>query len=277
LLANIYQIIVYLAFVGIKYTIMLEFYKTQLVKYFANQPYITREELYSFYEKYDPELKETTFRWRIYDLKKKGIIKQVKRGVYAISFKPKYTPLISDQLTKLTKIVAKEYDDINYCIWSTEWLNDFTQHQLGKFFTILEVEKDFLESVFENYKELNQLRVYLMPDELAMERYMDGENTVIIKPLVSRSPCLTTGQEGKPKDKFKIPSLEKMLVDVFCDTKTFFAVQGKEMEHIYENAISRYNINFTKLFSYAKRRGREDVIKAYITDNFPELINDLLE
>ena len=256
---------------------MNKFFKEQLVEYFSGQPYIGREELFAFYAKYEPDLKEATFTWRIYDLKKKGILKQVKRGVYAISYKPKYTPIITDQLTKLTKIVAKEYDDINYCIWSTEWLNDFTQHQLGKFFTILEVEKYFLESVFENYKELNQLRVYLMPDELAMERYMDSENTLIIKPLVSRSPCLTTNPEGKSKDKFKIPSLEKMLVDVFCDSKTFFAVQGRETDHIYENAISRYNINFTKLFSYAKRRGREDVIKAYITDNFPELINDLLE
>ena len=256
---------------------MNKFFKKQLVEYFSDQPYIARRELFAFYAKYEPDLKETNFTWRIYDLKKKGILKQVKRGMYAISYKPKYTPMITDQLTKLTKIVAKEYDDINYCIWSTEWLNDFTQHQLGKFFTILEVERYFLESVFENYRELNHLRVYLMPDELAMERYVDGKNTLIIKPLVSRSPCLTTNLEGKPKDKFQIPSLEKMLVDVFCDSKIFIAVQGREMAHIYGNAISRYNINFTKLFSYAKRRGREDVIKAYITGNFPELINGLLE
>jgi hypothetical protein len=256
---------------------MTKFYKKQLIEHFSNQPYITREELLSFYKRYESELKETTFRWRIYDLKQKGIIKQVKRGVYAISYKPKYTPLITEKLNKLSKIVSKEYDNINYCIWSTEWLNDFTQHQLGSFITILEVEKDFIESVFENYKEISHLRVHLKPDEFAIERYMEYENTLVIKPLISRSPCLKANLEEKRKDKFKIPSLEKILVDVFCDTKTFYAIQGKELEYIFENAIKHYNINFTKLFSYAKRRGREDTIRAYITTNFSNLIDNLLE
>lgn len=256
---------------------MAKYYKEQLVKHFSNQPYITRNELFSFYEKFETKLKETTFRWRIYNLKQNGLIKQVKRGVYAISYKPKYNPLITDNLLKLSRIIAKEYDDVKYCIWTTEWLNDFTQHQLGKFFTVLEIEKDFIESVFESYKELNHIRVYLMPDELAMRRYMDYENTLIIKPLISRSPCLTASQEGKRKNKIKIPSLEKILIDVFCDTKTFYAVQGQEKEYIFENAMKKYTINFTKLFSYAQRRGRKEVVESYITDNFSHLIENLLE
>ncbi len=256
---------------------MSKYYKQQLVKRFANQPYITKADLYSFYQNFDPELKETTFRWRIYDLKKSGIIKQVKRGVYAISYKPKYTPLITDHLVKLSRIIAKDYDDVNYCIWTTEWLNDFTHHQLGKFFSILEVEKDFIESVFEYYKEQHHLRVFLMPDEHAIERYMDYENTLIIKPLISRSPCLTATPEGKPKTKIRIPSIEKIMVDVFCETRIFYAVQGQEMEYIFENAIKQFNINYTKLFSYARRRGREEAVKNFITDNYSHLIEDLLE
>jgi hypothetical protein len=47
--------------------------------------------------------------------------------------------------------------------------------------------------------------------------------------------------------------------------------------HIYENAISNYTINFTKLFSYAKRRDREQEIKQFMTNHLCHLVGDIIE
>ena len=54
---------------------------SQLIKVFKNRPSFTREELLDFYMDFEPNLKEGTFGWRIYDLKKKNIIKPLKRGL----------------------------------------------------------------------------------------------------------------------------------------------------------------------------------------------------
>jgi hypothetical protein len=47
--------------------------------------------------------------------------------------------------------------------------------------------------------------------------------------------------------------------------------------HIYENAISNYAINFTKLFSYAKRREKEQDIKQFMANHMYHLVKDIIE
>ena len=54
----------------------------EIKKVFGNKPF-TSDDLYHFYQKYDPNLKKNTFRWRVYALKNDGVINTLKRGVYA--------------------------------------------------------------------------------------------------------------------------------------------------------------------------------------------------
>src|SRR5690606_23049079 len=194
-----------------------------------------------------------------------------------ISNSEKYVPIVSDKLAKLSKIVAKEFDELDYCLWTTEWLNDFTRHQIGTFFYILEVERDFVEEVFNAYSESSQFRVYLNPKEEIMERYIESGNTLIIKRLISRSPKQKVPIKEKSKDKINLPSLEKILVDIFSDPITFYAVQGSEMKTLYENALKRYHINFSKLLNYAKRRKKENQLKVYMNEHFGDILKDILK
>jgi len=54
-------------------------------------------------------------------------------------------------------------------------------------------------------------------------------------------------------------------------------VQGSELIHIYENAITSYTINFTKLFSYAKRRKREQDIKQFISNHMNHVVKGVID
>jgi len=139
---------------------------------------------------------------------------------------------------------------LDYCLWSTEWLNDFTQHQLGTFFNILEVEKDYVEEVFNAYSESKQYRVYLDPKEDIMKRYAESEISIVIKPLISCSPKHKIAVKEKSKDEIYVPTLEKILIDVFSNAETFYAIQGSEMDRLFENTLKRYQINFTKQVYY---------------------------
>ena len=248
--------------------------ENRLIEEFKERESFSREELFEFFRFFEPNLKEGTLGWRIYDLKNKNIIKSIKRGLYTISYKPKYKPVLSSELIKLTKKVQEKFQEVKYCIWETDWLNEFSQHQTGKRILIIEIEKDFVESLYYYLKDTFKHDLYLNPDNKAIEFYIsESDFPVVIKKLITRSPI---GKRTENKLKVSTPLLEKILVDLFAGEKLFYFYQGSELMHIYENAINNYTINFTKLFSYARRREREQEIKSFIMDNMNHLVKDII-
>lgn len=249
--------------------------ENRLIEEFKDRKSFSRNELYEFFKFFEPELKEGTFGWRIYDLKNKNIIKPLMRGLYTISYKPRYKPQVSQELLKLTRKINDIFDDVKYCIWETIWLNEFSQHQSSKKIIIIEVERDFLDSFFYKLKEIYKHNIFLSPDEKAIKFYVaESKQPIVIKKLLTRSPIT---QRTEKKLKFQIPFLEKILVDILTEDKLFYYSRGSELVHIYENALTRYNINFTKLFSYAKRRQKENDIKVFLIKNMHYLVKEIMD
>lgn len=249
--------------------------ENKLIEEFKNKESFSREELFDFYRSFEPDLKEGTLGWRIYDLKNKNIIKPLKRGLYVISYKPPYKPELSRDLLKIAHRINDVFKEIRYCIWETGWLNEFSQHQSGKRMIMVEIEKDFTESLYFELKTSSKREIFLNPDSNTIDFYIAESNyPVVIKKLTSRSP-ITTRTKGKVK--LYTPLLEKILVDLFADDKIFYHLQGAELTHIYENAINHYTINFTKLFSYAKRRDKEPEIKQFMINHMSHLVNEIIE
>lgn len=247
----------------------------RLIKEFKNRGAFSREELFDFFRHLEPNLKEGTFGWRIYDLKKKNIIKSIQRGYYAISYKPTYKPEISLELLKLAKAIYERFEDVKFCIWETEWINEFTQHQSGKKIIIIEIEKDFVESLYYELKDSFRFQFYLNPDEKAIDFYIsESENPVVIKKLITRSPI---SKRTEKRVKFYIPFLEKILVDLYTENKLFYFFQGAELIHIYENVLKKYTLDFTKLSSYAKRREKDQDIHQFMNNNLNYQVKNIIE
>jgi hypothetical protein len=249
--------------------------ENRLLEEFKNRDAFSREELFDFFRYFEPDLKEGTFGWRIYDLKNKNIIKSIQRGYYTISYKPEYKPEISGEILKLAKVISKRFEDVKHCIWDTDWINEFAQHQSGKKLIIIEIEKDFIESLYYELKDNFRFDLYLNPDEKAIDFYIsESQNPVIIKKLITRSPI---SKRTEKRTKFYTPLLEKILVDLYTENKLFYFYQGAELIHVYENALKNYTVNYTKLFSYAKRRDRKQDIKQFMTNNMYPLVKDIIE
>jgi len=239
--------------------------ENKFIDEFRNRDSFTREELFNFFSHFEADLKEGTFGWRIHDLKERNIIKSVGRGLYTISYKPKYKPRLSPELLKITKKIQEKFQDVKYCAWETDWLNEFLQHQTSKRILIIEIESEFMESLYYYLKDSFNHDFYFHSDSKAVEFYIPESNyPIVIKRLITRSPI---GKRTEQKIKISTPLLEKILVDLFADEKLLYFYQGSERIHIYENAITNYTINYTKLFSYAKRRKREQEIKQFLTYN----------
>ncbi|MGL5892311.1 MAG: DUF6577 family protein, partial [Bacteroidia bacterium] len=124
----------------------------------------------------------------------------------------------------------------------------------------VEVEKEALEAVFFFLKEQGKA-VFLKPGREIMDYYVSGATKpVIVLPLITEAPVVQYRQ-------ITTASLEKILVDVFCNEVLFTAQQGKELSTIFGNAFSKYLVKQTQLLRYAARKGKREEINDYLKKN----------
>jgi hypothetical protein len=244
----------------------------RLIEHFKDKEVFSRDELLAFYRSYEPDLNEGTFGWRIYELKRKHIIKGIKKGVYTLEQKHSFNPEIDKTIQKIGKILESSFDYHFYNIWNTTWLNEWSELQATFSMIILEVDRDSTERVFYNLKDRHSIQqIFLKPDEGVMNTYVSElSQSLIIKPMISRAPTF------KIKNVI-LPTLEKILVDLYCDEKLFFAFQGNQLVKIYQSCFEKYIINLSRMFNYARRRKREEGIKVFLLENLEDKIKEVIE
>ena len=230
----------------------------ELKKQFKDKAF-TNKELYDFYLKKESELKENTFRWRVYKLKKEGLIYSPKRGVYMIKSKTNFNPSIDKDLYSIYNKIISQFPYSDICIWETKWLNKYMVHQVVSNNIMVEIDKkagpaafafsqDFLDNVFLNPGK-NEVENYIQP----------GQRNIIIKNLLVDSPLENLGN-------IRIPRVEKIIVDLFVDDILYRYYQGGELKNIYEEFFNNYNINQSTLKRYATRRGAGDKLIAFLKE-----------
>jgi len=129
-------------------------------------------------------------------------------------------------------------------------------HQPTRFFNLIEIDEDALESVFFFLKE-NRYSVLIEQTKKTLYRDLpDLTNKWILLPFVTEAPTQIV-------KRVETATIEKILVDIFCDEITFFAQQGHEMKVIFQQAFSKYAVQESTILRYADRRGKKKEI-----DNF---------
>ena len=243
----------------------------QLKKEFNRKDSFSRKELFDLYRQFEPDLKDSTFRWRIYQLKEKKLITPISKDLFILSYKPVFKPGIEDYEKKIYLKLDKQFPGLKQCIWSTKVVNEFMLHLPGKSITVLQVEKEGIEPVFEFLRRQNFGTVYIQPEEKEIERYIfEAEKSIVLQQLTSRAPL-------QKFSKVNTITLEKMIVDLFSDKNLYSFFQGSELVHIINNAYHRYSINFTTLFHYAGRRRKENDLRNFLLEktNIPKnIFND---
>jgi hypothetical protein len=244
----------------------------KLIKFFKDKSVFSRKDLFNYFLQTEEELKEGTFGWRIYDLKKKDVLREISRGWYTINMKHAYVPPFNQQVEKLASIFTKNYRESKYCVWDINWINEFTVHQFTRDLYLLETEKDLQESVAHTLSE-NSFNNVIWSLRAIHFSVINSVNPVVVLPLKSRAPVQQVKtQNGK---MISLPTLEKLLVDIYEEDKIFHFIQEAEMETIFKNALNRYTINYTTFFGYANRRGKEKNLRAFFSQHFPELLKNI--
>lgn len=185
-----------------------------------------------------------------------GVFSRIGRGKFILGERVNFIPEISLKIKNIYKGLEKQFPYMQSCIWNTSVLNELMVHQPGRFYTLVEVDKEATESVFYFLKD-KMKNVFFEPSSNILSLYASSEKEVtIIKSLVSEAP----------RQKIKgVPTItvEKLLVDIFCDEIIFAGQQGKEMQTIFRNTFEKYSINENKMLRYADRRGKKETFNIY--------------
>lgn len=184
-------------------------------------------------------------------------MERVGHGMYQFGEEIKFTPYLNDTHKKMFKALEEKFPYAEKCIWSTSILNEFMVHQPAHFMTVIEVDRDVQQNAFYFLKDRGS-EVFLEMDADLIGRYSSlDKETVLVKALITESPTQTV-------DEVHTVTLEKVLVDLFCDSKLFSAFQGAERSTIFEEAFAKYTINQNKMLRYAGRRGKREDISEYL-------------
>ena len=216
-------------------------------------------DLMAFYRTLEPEVKKTTVNWRIYNLVQDGVLNRVGRGKFSLGKGDVYIPELSNKLVSVYKKIKSDFPFLTVCLWNTSIINEFMLHQPGRYYQLIEVDKDAMESVFYYLKDRNYA-VYMEPSEELIRRYMiDEKEPWIVKSLITEAPV-------QKVDNIPTITIEKLLVDIFCDPVIFNAQQGSEMNQIYKEAFEKYTISESKMLRYANRRRKRKELDNYLNE-----------
>lgn len=188
--------------------------------------------------------------WQVSELVKAGSLTRVSNGLFAVSRKQNYTPVLSQQAKAVGRYLHEQFPLLTFCLYESSHISPLLHHLAYTNTVFVETLRQGAEIVFHSLSDKYR-QVFLSPAQKEMDLYLDqSQRNIFVKPMVSEAPV-------QGKDEIKMPTIEKLLVDIYCD-KDFFYLQGAEYDYIWENAFVLYNINTSTLLRYAARRGVKD-------------------
>ncbi|MCC5917439.1 MAG: hypothetical protein JJU02_08955 [Cryomorphaceae bacterium] len=186
-----------------------------------------------------------------------GVLQRIGRGKFRLGEDRKYIPEISSLSKSIFKKLKAEFPFAKFCVWNTSLLNEFMQHQPNRFFLLVEADKEITNSAFYFLREIKK-SVFIEPTKDILEKYIVNQKEVIvIKPLITEAPTQNIND-------IETATLEKILVDIFCDDVIFLAQQGAEKRTIFKEAFTKYTINQSKMLRYADRRRKKEELNQFV-------------
>ncbi len=213
----------------------------EAVEDLANQaPYFSIDAVRRWLEAQKMSYKPDTVKSYLSRQKKAGRIFDAGRGWYSTIADP--YRLDTAPVQELVEQLRDAFPLLEYACWSTAQLNEILRHQLAKHVQFVYVERDAIASVADWLRE-SGYRPWANPRKTERQNFVIEENTVVILPLVTKSPH---------EDGFA--TIEKMLVDVLADASAFSIIHAEEFMHGIRGAIVSQRIDLASLRSYSSRR-----------------------
>lgn len=230
--------------------------ETLLKNAFENKAILKTAELVAILQKENPQLPLSSILKLITALIRSNAVFRVKKGVYTLSNKQPFKPLIGEEADRINRMLKQNFPLIRYCLCESRWINGFAQHIASNNFILVDVEREVVESVTNRLRD-EYKGVFVNPTQEIISNYArEFEMPIIVRNLITEAPIIRI-------NNISIASIEKILVDIITDVE-FFYLQGYESVHIFENAFNGCAVNSSVMLRYAARRGKKKEVQTYI-------------
>ena len=231
-----------------------------IIKHLPVDESFTKQQFSNKVRETNADYSDSSVSWLLSELKREQRIASIGRGVYIRvteeSGKREYNYDHLEAYLEIEQAVSREFPLIEFQMWEMYQMNEFVNHLFGRNTIFVEVENMCEASVFEMLHERFP-DVLFCPSKDMYYRQRGNDDTIVVQKLVSEAPKPVIGHSAP---------LEKLLVDLFSKKLTGRLVSRSEYQGIYEDAFSRYSIDETKLFRYARRRHLETEIKTFLKE-----------
>ena len=216
-----------------------------------------RKELISIMKNENSGMSDNSLIWMIGDLVKRGKLVHAGRDQYVLSDRKKdvYSPVYSQYAVDIKNRIAGKYPAIGFTVFESTLLNEFRNHLIARNTIFLQTERDTSAFVFDFIRENVQANVLYKPSEKEYARYWQPDMIVVLD-WTSQAPL----NLAAPHDI----TVEKMLVDIYCDKTIRLTYSGSEYKSIVNAVYDRYNVDTVRLLRYAGWRNKADKIKAFL-------------
>ena len=215
----------------------------------------SRTKLFDLIYRFYPAYSESSCNWIIGSLVACGALSPLGGGFFA---KPKKTwslPLGKADESLLRKL-RDAFPVAEIAALPSEVVNSMVEMDGGDEFFLIEISKRDLFPCYMKIRDLTKRDVLITPTAHELSFYMKPD-AIILKPLFSKSPIAANGAF----------TLEKLLVDLFCDKTISILYPGVDFCGSVSNILKEFNVNLTTLLNYAKRRKILDAILPIVKQN----------
>lgn len=226
----------------------------------CNKNSFNRSELQEAMKACGHELGEASFKKKLQELLTQNQIVRVGRNAYRVADKnvAYYHFDYSAQVKQLSNLLNNSFPYLDYSIFELRQLNEFLNHQVARNIVFLSVESDVISFVFETLKDYFAGNVMLTPSvDLFNQYWRDG--MIILTKRVTEAP--------KGNEEIWHSRIEKILVDLLAEPLIQYSINSGEYSTIFEDIFHRYVVDESCMFRYARRRGADQELKAFIQNN----------
>ncbi|MBQ7433476.1 MAG: hypothetical protein IJV50_08500 [Lachnospiraceae bacterium] len=221
-----------------------------------------RADIVSILKKENNGLSENSYIWAVGNLVKLGLLQHEGRNRYSLSDgkqKDVYSPLYSETTKVIRDKVNNKYPLIGFTMFESALLNEFLNHQIARNTIFIQVERDVGAFVFDFLRGDMEGMVMYRPSRKEYSRYWQPGSVVVLD-WTSEAPLFS----DCPHDI----TIEKMLVDIFCDKTIQLTYSKAEYKTVVDTAYERYRVDTVRLLRYARRRNKENEIGIFIPERW---------
>lgn len=191
----------------------------------------SRQQLISLLREDAPSLNDGSYQWAVGGMLKSGKIIRTGFDEYMVAAGnplPEYMPTYTSLASALSKKITDKFPYIAFTVFETVLMNDFLNHLIVQNTIFIQAEKEASVFLFRFLQNEDIGNVMYKPTRKEFNRYWTADS-VIIADMVSEAPVASNNPH--------VITIEKMLVDMYCDKLIQCTYSKAEYPSVVEQAI----------------------------------------